>query len=272
MKNWKRYGAIIGIVFLLVVAALPMYFALKGDFSQNMFMASIFAMLFVAVMVYAIWMLYRYLNKNKKPSGESKGIRNVIFDVGCVLVDFDWKSYVDKFNFPEEKRNRIVNATFKSPVWDERDRGLYDEEEYVRQCVELAPEYESDIREVMRRTPECIHRMPYAETWVKYLKSRGYNLYILSNYSHYMVEKNKKEMPFLKYMDGVMFSCDVNMLKPEHQIYENLLETFGLKADECVFIDDREENCQGARNVGIQAIQFTGFRQVTAELEKMGVK
>ena len=83
---------------------------------------------------------------------------------------------------------------------------------------------------------------------------------------------NKKEMPFLKYMDGVIFSCDVNMLKPEHQIYENLLETFGLKADECVFIDDREENCQGARDVGIQAIQFTGFKQVTAELEKMGVK
>lgn len=271
MKNWKRYGALLGVVLLLLVFAMPMYFALKGDFSQKAFMASLFTVLFVSVMAYVIWMLYRYLNKKSNKEAEGM-IKNVIFDVGCVLVDFDWKGYIDGFHFPEEKKERIINATFKGPVWDERDRGCLEEEEYVRQCVALAPEYEADIREVMRRTPETIHRLPYSETWAKYLKSRGYHLYILSNYSAYMRDRNKKEMTFLKYMDGTVFSCDVKMLKPEHQIYEKVLEQFSLKAEESVFIDDRPENCQGAREVGIRAIEFKNFKQVTEELEKLGVK
>ena len=272
MKNWKRYGAILAVVLLLLVFALPMYFALRGDFSQKMFMASLFTVLFVSVMAYVIWMLYRYLNKKKVDKGTDTMIKNVIFDVGCVLVGFDWEGYMDSFHFPEEKKERIINATFKSPVWDERDRGLYEEEEYVRQCVAIAPEYESEIREVMRRTPETIHRLPYSETWAKYLKSQGYHLYILSNYSMYMLEQSKKEMPFLKYMDGTVFSCDVKMLKPEHQIYEKVLETFNLKAEESVFIDDRPVNCQGARETGIQAIEFKSFKQAAEELEKLGVK
>ena len=87
-----------------------------------------------------------------------------------------------------------------------------------------------------------------------------------------MRDRNKKEMTFLKYMDGTVFSCDVKMLKPEHQIYEKVLEQFSLKAEESVFIDDRPENCQGAREVGIRAIEFKNFKQATEELEKLGVK
>ena len=58
-------------------------------------------------------------------------IKNVVFDVGLVLVEFNWQDYLDSFGFDEEKRERIAKATFQSPVWDERDRGLYDEETYV---------------------------------------------------------------------------------------------------------------------------------------------
>lgn len=274
MKNWKRYGALLGVVVLLIIFALPMCSALKGDFSMNMFVASLFTVLFVSVMAYVIWMLYRYLNK-KNGNGEQRNkgeIKNIIFDVGCVLVDFDWKGYIDGFGFPEEKKEKIIQATFKSSVWNERDRGLYDEEKYVRQCIALAPEYEEEIKEVMRRSPETIHRMPYAETWVKYLKSRGYHLYVLSNYSRYMVERNKKKMPFLKYMDGVIFSCDVRMIKPEKEIYEEILRRFDLNAEESVFIDDRKENCQAAENVGIRTVEFQNFKQAAGQLERLGVK
>ena len=142
----------------------------------------------------------------------------------------------------------------------------------MRQCQELAPEYAKDIAAVMRDTPKTVRRMPYAETWTKYLKSQGYQLYVLSNYSRYMLDRTKKEMPFLKYMDGTVFSCDVKQLKPEADIYQTLLDRFGLKAEECVFIDDRPVNCEGAQKAGIHTICFKSFKQAAAELEALGVK
>ncbi len=73
-------------------------------------------------------MLFKYLNKKKEETAETGEIKNVIFDVGQVLVDYDWETYLDSFGFAPEKRERIAKATFQSPVWDERDRGLYEEE------------------------------------------------------------------------------------------------------------------------------------------------
>ena len=264
---------IVGVIVLLVIFCLPMYFALKGDFSQKEFMASLFTVMFVAVMCYVILMLFKYLNKKKDGQEKSSMIKNVVFDVGLVLVEFNWQDYLDSFGFDEEKRERIAKATFQSSVWDERDRGLYDEETYVRQCQELAPEYAEDIAAVMKDTPKTVRRMPYAETWTKYLKSQGYHLYILSNYSQFMLDQTRPgKMPFLKNMDGVIFSCEVQQIKPEADIYETLLSRFGLKPEESVFLDDRPENCEAARKLGIHAIEFHNLKQAAKELEKLGVK
>ena len=73
-------------------------------------------------------------------------------------------------------------------------------------------------------------------------------------------------------MDGEVFSCYVKQLKPEPEIYRTILDRYQLKPEESVFIDDRPENCEGARKQGIHTICFESFKQVTAELEKLGVR
>ncbi len=70
---------------------------------------------------------------------------------------------------------------------------------------------------MIRGTGRRFDKRPYADTWVKYLKSKGYHLYILSNYSSYMLDHTKKELTFRKEMDGEVFSCYVNQLKPERR-------------------------------------------------------
>ena len=60
---------------------------------------------------------------------------------------------------------------FQSDIWNERDKGLYDEEEYIRRFIEKAPEYKKDIRRVLRETPKTIGTKDYAQTWVQYLKN-----------------------------------------------------------------------------------------------------
>ena len=74
MKNGKRIAALLGVVALLIIFCLPMFFALKGDFSQGAFMASLYTVLFVAVMGYVIWMVFR-LVKNNKNEGDKRMIK-----------------------------------------------------------------------------------------------------------------------------------------------------------------------------------------------------
>ena len=60
----------------------------------------------------------------------------------------------------------------------------------------------------------------------------------------------------MNFFDGVVVSCDLHIIKPESGIYEYILGKYGLKADECLFIDDREENVRGAEKVGMNAVKF----------------
>ena len=267
----KKAGAWIAIVILLFACCLPMFFAFgSGENSQNYFKASLAVAIMVPILAYAIWMVYKLLNKNKKVV--ESDMENIIFDVGKVLVKFEWEKYLDSFGFPKEKRDKIAKAVFESETWNERDRSSEDEQYYVDKMIKDAPEYADDIREVMRRSGETIERMDYAETWVRYLKDKGYHVYILSNYATYTLEKTEEELTFLKYVDGAVFSCQVKQIKQEPDIYQTLIKRYDLDPQKSVFLDDRKENCEAARKQGIHAIQFESFKQAAAELEKLGVK
>lgn len=267
----KKAGAWIAIVILLLACYLPMFFAFgSGENSQNYFKASLAVAIMVPILAYAIWMVYKLLNKNKKVV--ESDMENIIFDVGKVLVKFEWEKYLDSFGFPKEKKDKIAKAVFESETWNERDRSSEDEQYYVDKMIKDAPEYADDICEVMRRSGETIERMDYAETWVRYLKDKGYHVYILSNYATYTLEKTEEELTFLKYVDGAVFSCQVKQIKPEPDIYQTLIKRYDLDPQKSVFLDDRKENCEAARKQGIHAIQFESFKQAAAELEKLGVK
>ena len=273
MKNNKKkqIGAWIAIIVLLLAACMPMFFAFgKGENAGNYFRAAIGVAIIVPVLAYAMWMVYRILNRDKKKERNSV-VENIIFDVGKVLVKFEWEKYLDSFGFPKEKRDKIAKAVFESETWNERDRSSEDEQYYVDKMIKDAPEYADDIREVMRRSGETIERMDYAETWVRYLKDKGYHVYILSNYATYTLEKTEEELTFLKYVDGAVFSCQVKQIKPEPDIYQTLIKRYNLDPQKSVFLDDRKENCEAARKQGIHAIQFESFKQAAAELEKLGV-
>lgn len=271
MKNLKRAAAILGIIILLAVCCLPMIFAFgSGEGSEGMFRASIGIVIIVPVLAYAFWMVFGLLNKKNKETKSS--MKNIIFDVGQVLVKFDWEGYLKSFGFPEEEYRAMAENIFLSPLWNERDRGELTEEEYIRRFQEAVPQYKEDVRKVLENTAKTIFTLDYAETWTKYLKSQGYHLFILSNYCEYTLEQTRPMMTFLKYMDGIVFSCKVKQIKPEPDIYKTLLTEYNLNPEESVFLDDREENCQTARSLGIHAICFKNFKQAAAELEKLGVK
>ena len=196
-------------------------------------------------------------------------IKNIIFDIGRVLVTFDPIQYVNSLGFDEETARAVVGAIFHDPLWIETDRGVIPVEEFEEAFVANAPDYEPQIREAYRKMGRMIQLMPHTMPWVKALKERGYRLYVLSNYGEYLFLKSKDRLDFMPYMDGAVISYQIQMIKPDREIYEYILNKYGLLPEESVFIDDRPENVEGAKAVGMSGILFENFEQTSGELEKM---
>ncbi len=196
-------------------------------------------------------------------------IKNIVFDVGNVLMAYDANAYMKRLGFDEDTRDAVNQAMFQNPLWDETDRGVLSDRQLEEGFVKNAPaQYESAVRLAYQRASETISLLPYSAAWVKEMKARGYRLYILSNYSRKIYRETESLMEFLPYMDGALFSYQCHLIKPQPQIYRHLCDTFGLVPGETVFLDDREENVQGAVREGIHAIRFTGYEQTRRRLDQ----
>lgn len=83
------------------------------------------------------------------------------------------------------------------------------------------------------------------------------------------MDDTKEKMIFLPYVDGAIFSYEHKLMKPDERIYKLLLEKYNLKSDECVFIDDRVENIDSGKRLGIHGIVFENYEQASKELEQL---
>ena len=198
-------------------------------------------------------------------------IRNIVFDIGNVLVAFRWREYFAEFGYSKEIYDRLAKATAMSPVWNEYDRGALTEEELLQRFIANDPELEPQIRETLSDLDGLLRLYDYAVDWVKELKAKGYGVYYLSNYSWPALRDCSKELEFLPYMDGGILSFMEKVIKPDAAIYHLLLNRYGLKAEECVFLDDSPKNIDGAHAVGMHGIVFESKEQAIEELRKLGV-
>ena len=110
-------------------------------------------------------------------------IKNIVFDIGNVLLAFRWKEYFAEFGYPQDIYDRLCKATALNPVWCEYDRGVWEEEAVLQAFIEADPELEPVIREVLTSLKGLLVLYDYTVEWVKELKAKGYKLYYLSNYS-----------------------------------------------------------------------------------------
>jgi len=194
-------------------------------------------------------------------------IKNIIFDIGNVLAGFAWKEYYGKFGYEAEVFERLAKATTLSTAWAEFDRGVLSDEEVFQLFIANDPQIEPYIRETLTRVPGLVSTFDYAIPWVKELKEKGYKVYYLSNFPRTARSDCDDALGFVKYMDGGIFSFEVNLIKPDAAIYQALLEKYQLKAEECVFFDDVEKNVQSACEVGIHGVLFRSKEQAMEVLE-----
>ena len=199
-------------------------------------------------------------------------IKNIIFDMGNVLVDFCWeKAFRDK-GLDGEIFERVANATVRDKDWDEFDRANITYEEIIQNFVDNDPEMEEYIRLVAMDIGSMIVKKDYAEDLIQTLQKAGYGVYVLSNMSPQAFDQAGDDLECARLADGALFSCDCHMIKPDHEIYELLLKKYNLNAVECVFLDDKKENTDAGEACGIRGLVFSDLKDALYKLKCMGVE
>lgn len=193
-------------------------------------------------------------------------IKNIILDIGDVLVKSNYHEFFVNKGYDEETVNRLEKATFFSPVWKELDRGVWDFTWILDGFVKNDPEIEEQLRSVFDDMSGFVTAYPYAVDWVCGLKENGLKVFCLSNISGKICDDCANELEFLKYVDGRILSYEEKLIKPDPEIYKRLLDRYGLCADECIFIDDIEQNVIAAKVLGIHGVVFKDRWQAMTEI------
>lgn len=199
-------------------------------------------------------------------------IKNIVLDIGMVLGHFCWeKVLTDIMGIDGEDFDRLAKATVLGPYWDEFDRGVLTDEEIAEKCVALSPEDEPLIREFYSHLGEVVVDYDYSYEWVRSLKAAGFKVYLLSNFGKTAFENCRKKgnLAFVDLVDGDFISYRYKMIKPDIKIYETFLNTYELKGDECLFIDDREVNVQGSIDAGMNAYVFENYEKTVSYIESV---
>ncbi len=201
-------------------------------------------------------------------------IKNVIFDLGNVILKLDFDKPIKEFTQDEKEIELLKKAIF-SDEWIKLDEGIIEKEEAVEIMASKLPE---NLKDTCKRIMEkCLLNIITLNEeiveLIKELKNNGYKTYILSNAPleiRSFLETNK----LLDLFDGEIISAEEKLLKPNPKIYELLLNRFDLNANECLFLDDKAENISGAEGVGIHGFIFdyNKFNNLLEELKKYNIK
>lgn len=186
-------------------------------------------------------------------------IRNIVFDMGNVVICFDPPHFLDRAGIHDpEDRKILMNELFLSVEWAQMDSGILTEKTAEPLVLNRIPErLHGAARELLWHWSEPGEQIPCMEDLIRRLKAAGYRIYLLSNAS-VMQHEYWPRFTASRYFDDKLISCDVRTVKPCHEIYRIFTERFSLNPDECLFTDDSPANVAAAEACGWVGIVFHG--------------
>ncbi|NRT73860.1 HAD family hydrolase [Clostridium beijerinckii] len=197
-------------------------------------------------------------------------IKNIIFDLGNVILDFQPKIYV-RSKIDEEKVEEIYKCIFQSDEWPMLDRGTICEEDAKRNIINRNTESEELINKVFENWYDILTPIESSVDTLKKLKQKGYKIYYLSNFHLAAFEYINNKYDLFKLFEGGVVSYKEKLLKPEKEIYEKILYRYSLEPGETLFIDDMEQNIEAAIKLGLKGIVLKEPRKLEDELQKFDI-
>jgi epoxide hydrolase-like predicted phosphatase len=196
-------------------------------------------------------------------------IKNVIFDLGNVLISFVPSEYLKKKNYPSNIRNTIINDIFRSEEWKKLDNGDITVPEAIDSIALKSALNREEIALVFNFRTDIMFPLDDNVRLLPELKKHGFRLYYLSNFPLDSFEEIKNDYYFFRYFDGGIISAEVKLSKPDIRIYRNILNKYDLKPEESVYIDDIEENVVAAKKTGMQVLLTNGSVKIAIDLGRV---
>lgn len=196
---------------------------------------------------------------------------NVVFDIGNVLVHWEPRALYSKIFASEDEVEWFLTHVCNHDWNLEQDRGR-SFADGVKELTARFPEHAEAIAAYDTRWHETVlGAIDGSVAILDELKARGTPLYAITNFNQDKFREAQKRFPFLAVFRDIVVSGDERLLKPDPAIYRRLLDRNGLRAEDCVFIDDSAKNADGARAVGMKSIHYTTPEALRAELAKLGL-
>ena len=194
-------------------------------------------------------------------------IKNIVFDLGNVLISFRPSEYFDKKNYPETIKTTILTDIFGSEEWGMLDKGEISTSEAIDAIALKSSLKKEEIAHIFNLRTDLLFPLDQNVKLLPDLKKRGFRLYFLSNFPMDIFEEVKTGYYFFKYFDGGIISAEVKFSKPDIRIYEILLTKYSLIAEECLYIDDLELNVKAAERAGMKSLFTFGSQEISKEIE-----
>lgn len=203
-------------------------------------------------------------------------IKNIIFDLGNVIISFNQNKIISNFTQKEEEIKYICDEIFHAPEWELMDLGNITNDEAI-EIINKRNGYK-----YQKLTENFLHEWYKKRLFnndvikvAKDLSKKGYKLFVLSNMANSTYEYLRKN-EFFSLCSGIIISAYEHVLKPDKKIYRLLLERYNLNAEECFFIDDREENIIAGEKLGMKGHVLNrekyGTRKLLEDFNKYNIK
>ena len=191
-------------------------------------------------------------------------IRNIIFDIGGVLLNYNPKTYLDKLNIEESKRKTLNDIIFHNPKWRDCLNGFISNSELIEYLVKENQKYKSEIEQILSKE-NLKYMLPPKQEMIEYyktLKQKGYKIYLCSNITKDTYNYIKDSFEIIRVADGGVFSCFENISKPNVEIYQKLIEKYKLDIEKSILIDDTKRNIISANDIGLKGILFNNIEDI----------
>ena len=201
-------------------------------------------------------------------------IKNVVFDIGNVLVRWDSLGIVEAaFGLSGEEAKARRHALFgETDIWRALNRGEHTEAGAKAAYVKAGLMTEAEAEAMFAALYASLHLIEDTPPLMARLKDAGYRIFALTDNVHEIVAHLSSTHEWWAHFEHVTNSAEIGVLKPDPAIYRHMLETNCLKPDETVFFDDMPGNVAGAQAAGIHAFVFTDAAQAERDLQTLGVQ
>jgi len=196
-------------------------------------------------------------------------IKNLIFDFGKVLVDYDFFNTIRRYFQTEEDLQEFAQLFTSIEFLNQCDREEIPFIEIIHQAQCKYPKFEFQLQKFYDEyTQFVLCEMPGMRDLLIKLRAEGFRLYGLTNWCS-KVHEVMKQWDIFSLLDGQVISSDEKLIKPDVAIYLRLCQKYDLRPEECIFTDDRAVNVEGARKAGMQGILFVNAEQYESELRAL---